>query len=113
MAVIAKRLKKLNIFYGWVVVAFSSIQYFIAGGRANSPGVFLKPISNEFGWSRVVTAGASSLASIEGSILGILVGFLTDKYGARLIMWIGFAIGAIGFVLLGFIHSIIHLLQFF
>ena len=97
-----------KIFYGWVVVAAATATYFLAGGtRFGVFGVFLKPISDEFGWTRSATAGAASLGSMQGAIEGPVIGVLADKYGPRKVMWGGFLLAAVGFVVLGFTQSIL------
>ncbi len=96
-----------KLFYGWVVTFATAVSYFlIAGARQGGFGNFLKPISTEFGWSRALTAGAASLGSVESAIQGPILGILVDRLGSRLIMWLGFAIGAAGLVVLGFINSL-------
>jgi MFS family permease len=53
-------------------------------------GVFLKPITAEFGWSRATFAGAISIGTITGGLLSILIGPLLDKIGPRWILFLGF-----------------------
>ena len=98
---------KGKLFYGWVVVFASAAAYFLHGGaRLGGFGNFLKPISDEFGWSRALISGAASLGRIETAIHGPIVGVLIDRFGSRIIMAIGFAIGAAGFFVLSFVHSV-------
>jgi MFS family permease len=96
-----------KIFYGWLVVCAAAVSYFLSGGaRQGGFGNFLKPISDEFGWSRALTAGAASLGSVESAVQGPIIGVMIDRYGPRLIMWGGFAIGAVGFLILSFVNGI-------
>lgn len=98
---------KTKIFYGWVIVAATTVTYFVGGGtRAGFFGVSLKPLSQEFGWSRGSIAGAASLGSVQGSFVGPIVGFLSDKYGPRIVMMTGFVISTVGFLLLSVVHSL-------
>jgi len=46
-------------------------------------GVFVVPLTEEFGWSRGATQFAFSFVMISAALTGPLVGSLTDKYGAR------------------------------
>ena len=41
-----------NIFYGWFVVFGSAFVVFGISGAQFSFGVFLKPMTDDFGWSR-------------------------------------------------------------
>lgn len=45
--------------------------------------VLLKPISEEFGWSRSATSGLVSVFALTAAIVVPLVGRLLDKYGTR------------------------------
>ena len=96
-----------KLFYGWVVTFAASVSFFlVAGARQGGFGNFLKPISTEFGWSRALTAGAASLGSLESAIQGPVLGILIDRLGSRVVMWVGFTIGAGGLVVLGLINSL-------
>ncbi len=48
-----------------------------------SVGIFLKPVSQEFGWSRTLTSTASLVAAISLAIAAPLVGTLVDRFGIR------------------------------
>jgi len=58
-------------------------------GLVYSYGVFLKPVSNEFGWSRSMTAGPFGFYAIFHTLLALLAGRLCDRFGPRLILAIG------------------------
>ena len=46
-------------FYGWIIVAISMLAGFFSAGVSNiTMAVVLKPISDELGWSRSLTAAA-------------------------------------------------------
>ena len=49
-----------------------------------SISVFLKPLSNEFGWTRANTAFGYTVASLGSAFFGIIWGYVADKYGTRL-----------------------------
>ncbi len=70
-------------------------------------GVFFKPMSAEFGWTRAMTAGAYSLRSIEGGIASPLVGWAVDKYGSRVVILIGAIISGGAFALMALVNSLI------
>ena len=53
-------------------------------GTMGSISVFLKPLSNEFGWTRANTAFGYTVASLGSAFFGIIWGYIADKYGTRL-----------------------------
>lgn len=55
-------------------------------------GAFIKPMTEEFGWSRSTFVGAQSLGTLLGGMAAIFTGPLLDKYGARWIMFTGFVL---------------------
>jgi len=96
-----------NIFYGWwIVVATSLIHMWGAGTFYYGFTAFFNPIVDELGWSYAATSFAASLRSIEGGIASPLVGFATDRYGARRLLLLGSILGGIGFILLGQIQTL-------
>ncbi|MFC2021557.1 MFS transporter [Chloroflexota bacterium] len=90
-----------RIFYGWwVVLAAGTMQWYGAGTWFYGFSVIYKAILSEFGWSRAVTAGAFSLARLEGGLEGPFVGWLIDKAGPRKMAFWGAVVVGIGYVLL-------------
>jgi MFS family permease len=97
----------------WLVLAVSTLVMIGFYGTELSFGVFLKPILEEFQWSRTTVAGAmSAVIAISGPI-GILTGRVTDKYGARIIITVGTFFGVLGYVLMFRASSIWQLYVYF
>ena len=48
--------------------------------------VFMFPLSEELGWSRTLIAGAASFGGLAASGVSPVVGWLMDRYGARLVL---------------------------
>ncbi len=95
------------IFYGWwVVLATSLIHFWGAGTFYYSFTAFFNPIVDEFGWSYAATSFAASLRSVEAGIASPLVGFATDRFGARRLLFLGSILTGFGFVLLSQINSL-------
>lgn len=71
--------------YGWVVVAVAFLAVSVSFGPVIvfTFGVFLLPISEEFGWSRGEISAAFSLAAMTVSLVSPLIGRLTDRLGPR------------------------------
>ena len=57
-----------RVFYGWwIVLACWAVTLYGGGAFFFGFSAFFKPISEEFGWSRALTAGAISLSQAEAS----------------------------------------------
>jgi MFS family permease len=105
--------QKNNSSYGWIIVIVSLILLAGSFGTQLCFGVFLKPLSEAFGWTRAATAGAmSSVMGISG-LIGIITGKLTDKYNVRVIVTIGVLIGGVSYLLLANMHALWHLYLYF
>ena len=79
---------KNKMFYGYYVVSVAFLMMVVIWGVFYTFGVFFKPILKEFGWTRAMTSGAFSLASVTMGLVGIAVGSMNDKFGPRVVMTI-------------------------
>ena len=62
-------------------------------------GVWIKALELQFGWSRAQLTGAFSMAQLEGSIIGPLMGYMIDRLGSRRMVLIGMVITGLGFLI--------------
>ena len=85
--------------YGWVIVAVSFILLIGSFGTQMCFGLFLKPLTEQFGWSRAAVSGAMSLLMAVSGLVGVVMGRATDRWGARAAVAPGVVMGAIGYVL--------------
>ena len=89
-----------KIYYGWVIVATMAIANIAQTAEFNPViGVFLKPITEEFGWSRAMYAGAITLGSFLGGLVAVVAGPLLDRFGPRKILFAAFLV--LGAVIIG------------
>ncbi len=87
-------------FYGWKLVALTLFSNCLAGGPVwNGVGVWVKTLEVQFGWSRAQLTGAFSLAQLEGSLIGPLMGYLIDRLGAKRMVLLGLTVTGLGFVM--------------
>jgi MFS family permease len=79
------------MYYGWVIVWVTVVSAIASGVNVNPTiGVFVKPLTEEFGWSRSVIAGAVAIGTILGGVLALVVGPIIDRFGARWVLFVGF-----------------------
>lgn len=63
-------------------------------------GIFLTPVTSEFGWERGAFSLAVSIALLGSGLLGIITGRLSDKYGPRFLVTAGGLLVGTGFLLM-------------
>ncbi|HEX6796236.1 MAG TPA: MFS transporter [Ktedonobacterales bacterium] len=94
-------------YYGWVLVVALGVTTIISYGTTQYLfGVLVVPISNELGWSRASVSGAFSVGVIVGGLTGVPVGRLVDRYGARVLMAVGSALGGASLLGLSGVHAL-------
>ena len=67
--------------------------------------VFIKPLNQTFGWNRAELAMAYGICILVFALVSYPAGRLSDRYGARVIVFTGGMILGIGFFLAGFTDS--------
>lgn len=82
------------------LVAASFVLFIGSFGTQLSFGVFLKPLAEQFGWTRAVVAGAMSLLLGVSGFSGVFMGRLTDRYGPRRVVLPGMLAGTVSYLLL-------------
>jgi MFS family permease len=71
------------MFYGWVIVAVAFVTLGIAFGIWYSFSVFFLVIIKEFGWTRAAASSIFSIFIFCQALMGLLTGFLQDRFGPR------------------------------
>ncbi len=98
-------------FYGWVIVGVSFLIGFTESGVfQNILSIFMKPMVDELGWSRAAVTGAIAFGSFCGGILALAVGPLLDKYGPRMVTFLGVFFLSLG---LGSLMHVQHLWELY
>jgi MFS family permease len=104
---------KNRFFYGYIIISVLFVIQLLMFGPRGSYGVFFKPFTDDFGWSRALIAGAFSLSSLVQGASSIFMGGLTDRFGPRLVLSLcGFLMGT-GLVLMHFVDSVWQLYLFY
>jgi MFS family permease len=96
-----------RFFYGWLVLATCFFVMAVAGGGIfYAFGVFLKPMTDEFGGSRGAGSIAFSLSSVCMAFAAPLVGAAVSRFGARKVMTLGQIILVLSLALLSQINQL-------
>lgn len=95
-------------FYGWTIVGSAASVQFLAGLLfMHCYGAYTVLLEQEFEWSKAALSGAFALTRIESGILGPLQGWLTDRYGPRIMLIIGTVIFGVGFMAFSTIDTLL------
>ena len=104
---------KPRFFYGYVVVVAALFILTAVWSTYYAFGVFFKPMLAEFGWSTAMVSGAFSISMVVESLIGVVVGELTDRFGSRIVMTLcGFFL-AIGYLLMSRVNAAWQLFVFY
>jgi len=107
------KLPSRNIFYGWFVVFGSAFIVFGVAGGQFSFGVFLKPMTEDFGWSRATLSLAFGVTFMISGLLRPLAGYLADRYSAKWAALVGVAIMGVMLLLLPLVDNLFQLYLIF
>lgn len=95
------------IFYGWWIVTISLVIDACKHGTFNRGfTLYILPIRSELGLGVATIALAEMLGRLEGGVLGPLMGYLTDRWGARVMLAFGGIMSGLGFMCLSQAHSL-------
>jgi MFS family permease len=97
----------------WLIVGVLTLVMIGFYGAELSFSVFFKPILGHFGWTRAaVSLGMSILQGIAG-LVGIMMGTLVDRYGARMIIASSALVGGLSYLLMSQVGSLWQLYLYF
>ncbi len=102
----AAKNRKPGFFYGYIMVVAGFFIMVIGYGALYSFGVFFKPVSAEFGWTRAETSGAYSLYQIVHGLISIISGRLSDRFGPRLVITVCGIFLGLGYLLMSQISTL-------
>jgi MFS family permease len=96
--------RRERIFYGWWVVAAGfGLEALIGSLFFYAYGAYVVLLREEFGWSRTLLSAAFALARAESAVLGPIQGWLTDRFGPRVLIRTGMVVLGLGFMLFSLI----------
>lgn len=93
-------------FYGWVVLAAAFVIITMSIGNLFTLGVFLKPIEDSMGWSRL---GIGAISFSNWTVMGgggLLAGYVSDRLGTRPVVLAGAGLLGLGLVLSSYVQEV-------
>ena len=98
-----------RFFYGYIVAA-AGFAIWLIGWGTYTPcfSVFFKPLLAEFGWSRAETSLAYSLSFLVQAGLAIMMGWLTDRLGPRIVMTVLGSFLGVSYLLMSQVTALWH-----
>ncbi len=98
----------MKIFYGWkIVMASAGLQILQAMLLHQAFGAYVAVLTVEQGWSKTSLSAASAMLSVEAALLGPLIGWFLDRFGAKGVIKIGVMMFGIGFIFMSQIDSLL------
>ena len=73
--------RKNQVHYGWIVLIAVAVVMFAGSGVRSSFGVFIRPMEEEFGWSRTSLSLVVALSLFLYGAVGPFVGRFSDRWG--------------------------------
>jgi MFS family permease len=86
----------LRIHYAWVVLAVAFVTLIVAAAIRSVPGIILKSLEQEFGWSREPISLAVSINLLLFGLAGPFLGRLMDAFGPRIVVIVTASLIALG-----------------
>ena len=76
-------------FYGWITAAAGALVVFAAGNFLYTFGVFVKPLIDQFGWSRAAISLCVSIRNVTTAIMSPVIGIFADRLGPKIFVLFG------------------------
>ena len=92
--------------YGWVVAATGAIAILVAGNFQYAFGVFLKPLIDQFGWSRAAISGSVATRGLLSGVMSPFAGNLSDRHGPKKFIFAGVILVGSGYLLASHISEL-------
>lgn len=84
----------------FILMLGASLILFLSLGIRHGFGLFLTPMSTEFGWSREVFAFAMALQNLAWGVAQPFAGAMADRFGARRTIALGGLLYALGLIMM-------------
>jgi MFS transporter, OFA family, oxalate/formate antiporter len=94
-----------SLFNSYVIMISVSLVMIAAGISRGAFGIFFKPMVNDLGWSAAQISGTFSFSVIIEGIVSITAGWLSDKFGSRIVLTFAGIFSGAGLILMSQVHS--------
>lgn len=102
-----------GFYYGWIVLGLAFLIGFFSAGINQGFGVFIKPMIDDFGWSRANISLAISIFAIMSAVVPPIAGRISDRFGPRIVLTVGVALNALGMMLMATANSLMEIYIFY
>src|SRR5512139_4263783 len=97
-----------RVFYGWYMVGASCAMQFVQSTLLlQSFGAYFAVLRDDRGWSKTELSGAAALHQLEAAVLGPVIGWFIDRFGAQWVIRGGVMLFGLGFILFSTIDSLL------
>ena len=91
-------------YYGWVIVAVMAISRAVTMGMGSlNFGLFIKPMGDQLGIGRADFGWAQTARQVSSSVTSPVVGWLLDRYGARVMLPVAVTLTGVSMIGLAYI----------
>ena len=104
---------KQPLFFGWYVLGATFFIDLVVTGTRSSFGIFVLPMSEEFGWSRLTISLVAALGAIVGGVTQPFIGNIFDRFSGRAVILVGLVIVGLSIFALSFTSNILFLMFMF
>ncbi len=101
-------IEEKGMFWGWYVVIGAFLISSISYGARYSFGVFVMPMSLDYGWSRSVVSIGASINMMVYSFCAIFLGRTLDKVAPKWIITTGAIVAAVSYILTSLARTPLH-----
>ena len=98
---LAAAMAAMNLYYGWIVAGATFLVMLATAGAMGAPGVIIRPLEKEFGWS---AADISSALALRIALFGLMAPFsaaFINRFGVRPVVT-----AAVAMICLGILASL-------
>ncbi len=105
-------LARRDIYYGWAVVAVTFLTMLSTAGALGAPGVMLRPLEVEFGWTTADISTAFAVRLVLFGLMGPFSAALMNRFGVRRVVVSALVLIISGFGLSTFMTELWQLMLF-